>query len=54
MSKTVLRNGIFQRARDVGLADQIVERLRSIFSGKDLVTHMFNLAKKRTRESFRS
>jgi hypothetical protein len=36
----VLRHGIFQRARDVGLADQIVKRLRPIFSGENLVTHV--------------
>jgi len=33
----VLRHRIFQRARDVGLTDQIVKRLRPILSGEDLV-----------------
>ena len=35
----VLRHRIFQRARDVGLADQIVKRLRPILSGENLVIH---------------
>jgi hypothetical protein len=38
----------------MGLADQIIESLRPIFSGENLVTHVFNLAKKRARESLRS
>src|SRR5262245_23222532 len=41
--KPVLRHCIFQRARHVSLADQIVERLRSILSGENLVTHAVNL-----------
>jgi hypothetical protein len=36
------------------LADEIVESLGPIFSGKNLVTHMFNLTKKRRCESLRS
>jgi hypothetical protein len=36
----VLRHGILQRARDVGLTDQIVKRLGSILSGENLVTHL--------------
>src|SRR4029077_12953687 len=36
----VLRHGILQRARDVGLTDQIVKRLGSIFSCENLVTHL--------------
>ena len=39
----VLRHRVFQRARDVGLADQIVKRLRPILSGENLVTHALNL-----------
>jgi hypothetical protein len=35
----VLRNRIFQRARYVRLAYQIVKRLRPILSGEDLVIH---------------
>src|SRR5262249_56921129 len=41
--ETVLRHRIFQRARDVSLANQIVKRLRSILSGENLVTHAVNL-----------
>ena len=43
MRKPVLRHRVFQRARDVGLADQIVKRLRSILSGENLVAHAVNL-----------
>jgi hypothetical protein len=35
----VLRHRIFQRARDVILADQVVKRLRPILSGENLVIH---------------
>jgi hypothetical protein len=41
--KPVLRHRIFQRARDVGLADQIVKCLGPILSGENLVTHLMNL-----------
>src|SRR6516225_6258020 len=41
--ETVLRHRIFQRARDVGLADQIVKCLGPILSGENLVTHLMNL-----------
>jgi hypothetical protein len=41
--ETVLCHRIFQRARDVSLADQIVKRLRSILSGENLVAHAVNL-----------
>jgi hypothetical protein len=40
MRKPVLRHGIFQGARDVVLADQIVKRLGPVFSGENLVTHL--------------
>jgi len=53
MSEPVLRDRILQRARDMGLPDQVVESLRPIFSGENLVTHALNLTKKRARESFR-
>ena len=43
MSKPVLRHRILQRARNVRLADQIIECLRPIFSGENLVTHAVNL-----------
>jgi hypothetical protein len=54
MSKPVLRDRILQRTRDMCLAHQVVERLRSIFSGENLVTHAFNLTKKPARERLRS
>jgi hypothetical protein len=44
MRQPVLRDRILERARDVGLSDQIVKRLRSIFSGENLVAHSLNLA----------
>jgi hypothetical protein len=53
MSEPVLRDRILQRARDMCLPDQVVESLRPIFSGENLVTHALNLTKKRARESFR-
>ena len=43
MCEPVLRHGIFQRARDVVLADQIVKSLRPILSGENLVAHALNL-----------
>jgi len=43
MSEPVLRDRILQRARNVRLADQIVEGLRPIFSGENLVIHSLNL-----------
>ena len=43
VSQAVLFDRVFQRARDVRLADQIVECLRAIFSGENLVAHAFNL-----------
>ena len=39
----ILRDRVFQRARDMRLAHQIVESLGSIFSGEDFVAHAFNL-----------
>ena len=41
--QAVLRDRVFQRARDVCLADQIVERLWPILPRKDFVAHRFNL-----------
>jgi hypothetical protein len=41
--QSILRDRIFERARDVGLSDQIVKRLRPIFSGENLVTHKVSL-----------
>ena len=43
MGQAILRDRILQRARHMRLADQIVECLRPIFSGKNLVTHSLNL-----------
>ena len=43
MREAVLRDRIFQCARDVVLTDEIVKRLRPIFSGENLVTHFRNL-----------
>ena len=54
VSKPVLRDRVFQRARDMGLADQVVESLGPVFPGENLVTHALNLAKKLACESLRS
>jgi hypothetical protein len=43
MRKPILRHRIFQGAGDMSLSNQIVERLRPIFSGENLVTHMVTL-----------
>jgi hypothetical protein len=40
--ESVLLDGIFQRAGDVLLTKNIVERLRPIFAGKNRVTHSAN------------
>ncbi len=54
MGEPVLRDRIFQRARDVRLPDQIVESLGPVFSRENFVAHALNLTKKLTRESLRS
>jgi hypothetical protein len=46
MGEPVLRDRIFQRARDVRLSDQIVKSLGPIFSRENLVAHALNLTKK--------
>ena len=46
MGQAVLRDRIFQRARDVWLPDQIIESLGPIFSRENLVAHGLNLTKK--------
>ena len=46
MGEPVLRDRIFQGARDVRLPDQIVESLGPIFSRENLVAHTLNLTKK--------
>ena len=46
MRKAVLGDRIFQRARDVRLANQIIENLGTVFSRENLVAHAFNLTKK--------
>jgi hypothetical protein len=43
MGEAILRDRVLQRTRDMRLTDQIVERLRPIFSGENLVTHALNL-----------
>ena len=51
MRKPVLRDRIFQRTRDMRLPDEVVERLRPIFSSEDFVTHARNLnALRRSRK----
>src|SRR5262249_10376805 len=52
MCKPILRHRIFQSARDVRLSNQIVERLWPIFSGENLVTHVFNLTGNGHRRKF--
>lgn len=54
VSEAILCDGVFQRARDVRLPDQIIESLGSVFPRENLVTHALNLAKKPARESIRS
>jgi hypothetical protein len=54
MGEPVLRDRIFQGARNMRLPDQIVESLRPIFSGENLVAHAINLTKKLRRERLRS
>ena len=43
MGKSVLRDSVFQRARDVALPYQIIEDLWPVFSGENLITHALNL-----------
>ena len=45
MRQPILLDRILERARDVRLPDQIVERLRTIFSGKNLIAHVPNLVR---------
>ena len=45
MREPVLLDRILERARDVRLSDEIVERLRSIFAGKNLIAHGPNLVR---------
>jgi hypothetical protein len=44
MSKTVLGDGIFQRAGDVHLPNQIIEGLRPVFARENFVAHPKTLA----------
>ncbi|MCD8271506.1 hypothetical protein [Akkermansia sp.] len=39
MSETVVLNGVFQRLDDMILSKDVIECQRTVFSGKDLVTH---------------
>ena len=56
----VLLDRILQRARDMRLPDEIVERLRPIFARENLITHAPNLMrrgrarKQKTRDRFGS
>jgi hypothetical protein len=43
MSEAVLGDGVFQRARDVRLPDQVIKSLGPIFSRENLVAHAPNL-----------
>jgi urease gamma subunit len=45
MRQAILLDRILERARDMRLPDQIVERLRTIFSGEDLIAHVPNLVR---------
>ena len=46
VSEPVLRDRVFQRARDMVLPDQIIESLGPVFPGENLVTHALNLSGK--------
>ncbi len=39
MGETVVFNGVFQRLDDMILSEDVVKCQRTVFSGKDLVTH---------------
>ncbi|WP_297405407.1 hypothetical protein [uncultured Akkermansia sp.] len=39
MGKAVVLNGVFQRLDDMILSKDVIECQRTVFSGKDLVTH---------------
>ena len=43
MRQPILFDGILECARDVSLADKIVERLRAVLSRENLITHRSNL-----------
>ena len=46
VGEPILFDRVLERARDMGLPDQIVECLRPIFSSKDLVAHALNLVRR--------
>ena len=46
----VLLDGILERARDVRLPDEVVESLRPVFAGEDLIAHPKTLACLASRE----
>ena len=48
--EAILLHRVAQRARDVRLADQVVERLRPIFARENLVAHRVNLSPPASRE----
>ena len=39
MGETVVLNGVFQRPDNMILSKDVIECQRTVFSGKDLVTH---------------
>ncbi len=41
MGETVVLNGVFQRPDNMILSKDVIECQRTVFSGKDLVTHGF-------------
>jgi hypothetical protein len=51
MGQPVLLDGILQRASHVRLSDEIVERLRPIFSRENLIAHALNLIRSIAREN---
>jgi hypothetical protein len=45
VSKSLLQNRVLQGLDNMVLAQNIVENLGSIFSGKDLIAHIYNVAR---------
>ena len=51
MRKPILPDCILERAGDMRLSNQIVERLRSILAGKNLIAHGSNLVRSMAHEN---
>ena len=51
MREPVLLHRVLQRARDMRLPDEIVERLRPVLARENLVTHRPNLMLRNVREN---